>query len=213
MSAIKVLKAKKVVTMDSGRPYGTAIAVRDGRVLSVGSLEFMQPWLSRYEHSIDDTLKDKVILPGFIDPHTHFAVSSGFLALHYVGPIESPSPTGINPGLPDMGAVMQKLRSVHESMKDLTQPLVAWGVDPAMQGGHLDREKLDAVAKDRPIFVITYAPHFVYTNSAALQRIALPEDTSVHGVGRYPDGRLNGQFVEIEATRLALGGIRNAILT
>jgi len=212
MSTIEVFKAKKVVTMDPGRPCAEAIAVRDGRVLSVGSLEFMRPWLSRYEHSIDETLKDKIILPGFIDPHTHFATSSGYLTLHYLGPIESPGPTGVNPGLPDMRAVMQKLRSVHEGMKDLAQPIVAWGVDPAMQGGTLDRDQLDAVSTARPIFVLPYAPHFVYANSAALARIAVPENTSVYGVGRYADGRLNGVFSEIEAMRVALAGVGAAIV-
>lgn len=72
MSTITVFPARKVVTMDPDRPVAEAVAVMDGKVLSTGSLSSMQPWLSRHGHVIDHTLEDKIILPGFIDPHTHF---------------------------------------------------------------------------------------------------------------------------------------------
>lgn len=74
MGTITVFPARKVVTMDPGRLVAEAVAVMDGKVLSTGSLRFMQPWLMRHPHVIDDTLQTKVILPGFIDPHTHFDV-------------------------------------------------------------------------------------------------------------------------------------------
>ena len=211
MSKITVFTARKVITMDPGRPLAQAIAVMDGKVLSTGTLESMRPWLSRNEHVIDHTLKDKIILPGLIDPHTHFAMSSGFLALHYIGPIESPGPTGMNPALLTHEAVVAKLREVHFAEKDPSKPIVAWGLDPALQGGHLHRDELDSIMLERPIWIISYAPHFVYVNSVALEIIGIQPDTHVHGVQRYPDGRLDGVFVEIEATRLALAGMRDEI--
>src|SRR5688572_29810209 len=140
MKKITVFRARKVVTMDPGRPHAEAIAVMDGRVVSTGTLASMQPWLTRYDHRIDDTLADKVILPGLIDPHTHFSMSSGFMALHYVGPIESPGPTGMNPALHSHEAVVSKLRQAHQSEADPKKPMIAWGLDPALQGGHLHRD-------------------------------------------------------------------------
>jgi uncharacterized protein YwbE len=41
--AITVFVAKKIFTMNPSWPVGTAVAVRDGRVLSVGSLDDLQP--------------------------------------------------------------------------------------------------------------------------------------------------------------------------
>ncbi len=207
MGKITVYRARKVVTMDPGRPVAEAVAVMDGRVVSTGTLESMKPWLSRHEHTIDDTVRDKVILPGLVDPHTHFAMSSGFLALHYIGPIESPGPKGMNPAARTRAEVLDSLRAAHRGQADASAPLVAWGLDPALQGGHLHRDELDAITKGRPMWVIAYAPHFVYVNSAALARIDVGENTQVHGVQRYPDGRLSGVFAEIEATRLALAGM------
>jgi hypothetical protein len=211
MSIIKVYRARKVVTMDPGRPAAEAVAVRDGRVVSTGTLESMKPWLTRYEHTIDETLGDKVILPGLIDPHTHFSISAGFMALCYVGPIESPGPHGMNPALRTHEQVVERLRRACREEKPAAKPIVAWGLDPALQGGHLHRDELDAIAGERPVWVISYAPHFVYVNSAALARIDVAEKSEVHGVQRYGDGRLNGVFVEIEATRLALAGMRAEI--
>ena len=211
MTQITVFPARKVITMDPGRPFAEAIAVMDGKVLSTGTIESMQPWLSRNDYRIDDTLDDKVIMPGLIDPHTHFAMSSGFLSLHYIGPIESPGPEGMNSPLSTHADVCTKLRELHCAENDPAKPLIAWGLDPAMQGGHLHRDELDELVNDRPIWVISYAPHFVYTNSAALEIISIREGDAVHGVQHYPDGRLNGVFVEIEATRIALAGMRDEI--
>lgn len=211
MSKVTVYTARRVRTLDPGRPVAQAVAVMDGRVLSTGTVESMQPWLSRHEHVIDRRLEDKVILPGLIDPHTHFSISAGYLCLVYVGPIESPGPTGMNPAVASIDGILATLRRVHEGESDLAKPLVAWGLDPALQGGHLHRDLLDAISTERPIWVIAYAPHFIYVNSAAIARSQIPADTPMHGVERYADGRLKGVFVEIEATRAVLGGMRTEI--
>jgi predicted amidohydrolase YtcJ len=207
MGPITVFPARKVITMDPGRPVAEAIAVMDGKVLSTGSLESMRPWLSRHDHVVDDTLKDKIVLPGLIDPHTHFAMSSGLLSLTYVGPIESPGPRGVNPASLTHDAVIARLREADREEQDPARPLVAWGLDPALQGGHLHRDELDTIARARPIWVIAYAPHLVYLNSSALVRSGVSASTAVHGVQRYEDGRLNGVFAESEATQLAVKGM------
>ncbi|UPJ26350.1 amidohydrolase [Bradyrhizobium sp. CW1] len=211
MSEITVYRARSVITMDAGRPFAHCVAVMDGRVLSTGTIDSMRPWLSRHSYKIDDTFADKIIMPGLIDPHTHFALSAGYLATHYIGPIDSPGPQGINRGLPTRREVIAKLREADSSAPDPTAPLIAWGLDPASQGGHLHRDELDEVSDTRPIWVISYAPHFTYLNSAAISWATIPANSNVHGVMRYPDGRLNGQFVELEAGRLALGAMRDVL--
>jgi predicted amidohydrolase YtcJ len=211
MSKMTVYKARRVLTMDPGRPFAEAVAVMDGRVVSTGTLSSMKPWLDRYPHTIDETFKDHVILPGLIDPHTHFLHSAGFMAMHYIGPIESPGVNGINPPLRTREEIIAKLKAIDAAEPDPKTPMLVWGLDPASQGGHLHRDELDTISKTRPIFVISYAPHFGYLNSAAIEYSHVSEETHVHGVLRYPDGRLNGQFVELEAHRLALSGVRAAL--
>ena len=54
------------------QPVGQAIAVRDGAILEIGTLESLKPWLERYPHKIDTTFACKSSA-GFIDPHLHRA--------------------------------------------------------------------------------------------------------------------------------------------
>jgi hypothetical protein len=51
---ITVFVAKKIVTMDPTLPTATAVAVRDGQILSVGSLQDLAPWLKDNRHTIDE---------------------------------------------------------------------------------------------------------------------------------------------------------------
>ena len=44
MGSITVFPARRVITMDPGRPVAEAIAVMDGKVLATGSLTSIQPW-------------------------------------------------------------------------------------------------------------------------------------------------------------------------
>lgn len=210
MSDVTVFIAKKILTMDPGRPTGTAVAVKDGRILSVGTLESLEPWLKRYSYVIDDTFADKVIMPGLIDPHTHFHWSGWVVGLEYVGPIDSPN--GVDRAVHGFDGVIARLKELDRKIEDPKQPIFAWGFDPAFQGGHLDRRILDEISTERPIWVLAYAIHYLYVNGAMLDMLGATDDMNIHGLGRYPDGTLNGQFIEIEATRFALEPFRREMM-
>ena len=65
---ITVFTAQKIITMTEAMPTATAVAVANGKIISVGTLERLKPWLDRYPHEVDDRFADKVLMPGFIDP-------------------------------------------------------------------------------------------------------------------------------------------------
>lgn len=211
MQHLTVFTARVIHTMDPGRPTATAIAVADGRIVSVGSLESMQPWLRRLPHDIDDRFKDNVLMPGLIDPHTHLRMSGTYMGLHYVGPITNNAPDGPQAGLPDRETVLGRLKDLVDATNDPNRPVIAWGYDPGMQGGHLDRDMLDAISDTVPLWVLAYAPHIVYTNTPMLERTDVTEDTTAHGIGRYPDGRLNGWFIETGAVGIATRPVRDDV--
>ncbi len=213
---ITVYTAKKIYTMDPGRAEADAIAVLDGKVLSTGTMESMQPWLSRYKYRVDDTLKDKIVMPGFIEPHTHFWMSAGFMGLSYIGPIASPNPAGgMHAPARSYDEVIERLRQFDKDEKDPAKLIIAYGFDPAQQGGSLDRETLDKISTTRPIWVIAFAPHFVYANTPALKMIeetGVGPDTTIKGVEHNPDGSLSGVFIEMLAVQAALKPVFNKIM-
>ncbi|MCP5029414.1 MAG: amidohydrolase family protein [Actinomycetia bacterium] len=211
MDRIRVFTAGQIRTMDPGRPTASAVAVSDGRIVSVGSLESMEPWLRRVDHDIDETFADDVLMPGLIDPHTHLRMSGTYMGLEYVGPIPSQGPSGVIGGLPDRDAVLARLTELVQGADDSTRPVIAWGYDPGSQAGHLDRDMLDQISDTVPLWVLAYAPHIVYTNTPMIELIGIDETTSAHGIGRYPDGRLNGWFIETGAVGMATRPVRDDV--
>lgn len=211
---LRVFTAERIHTMDPGRPHATAVAVADGSIVSVGTLESMQPWLRRVPYEIDDRYADRVMFPGFIDPHTHLRLSGTFAGLNYVGPVELASPGALSP-LASRDAVLERLRQLAAASAagadGRPEPVLCWGYDPAGQGGHLDRDLLDQVSDTVPIWVCAYAPHIVYTNTPMLALTGVDAESDFHGLGRYPDGRLNGWFVETAAMSVAIRPVAGSI--
>jgi predicted amidohydrolase YtcJ len=66
-----VLQGGKIVTMDKEKPTAEAIAVRKDRIVAVGSMEEMKPYISKSTKVID--LDGKLAIPGFIESHAHFS--------------------------------------------------------------------------------------------------------------------------------------------
>ncbi|AOS97587.1 N-substituted formamide deformylase precursor [Microbulbifer aggregans] len=201
---VTVFTARTVRTMDPGRPVVDAVAVLDGKVLSTGTMESMQPWLAHYDVTVDDRFKDKVIMPGFIEPHSHCWMSAGFMALPFVGPLAWPSPTGMNQPLETVDAIVDYLKELDAKEKDPKKPIFAWGYDAAKQGAPLDRKILDKVSTTRPVYILAWAPHFIYLNTPALALSKVPTDSKDPHIQKYDDGSLNGVLAEPQAVTMAM---------
>ena len=50
MPEVTVFTARRILTMAPGRPVTRAIAVKDGRLLSIGDLDTMRPWLEHFSY-------------------------------------------------------------------------------------------------------------------------------------------------------------------
>lgn len=205
---LKIFTARKIYTMDAGRPEADAIAVAGERIVSIGTLETMKPWLDRYPHEIDTQFAHDVLMPGFIDPHTHLRISGLFMGLNYIGPIPSYGANGRVAPCLTRDDVLERLRQLVAEATDPTRPIMCWGYDPARHGGHLDRDMLDAISAEVPIWVMCYAPHILYTNSPMLALTKADVTNQQHGVGRYADGRLNGWLVETGAIALGMAPVQ-----
>lgn len=73
--ADKVFLNAYVWTVDDEIPKAEALAVHDGKILAVTSSEGIKPFIGPDTRVID--AQGRLILPGFIDNHTHFT-SGGF---------------------------------------------------------------------------------------------------------------------------------------
>ena len=71
LSADMVLMNGKVITVDAENRIAEAVAVKDGRILAVGSNEEIGGYIGEGTRVID--LEGRPLLPGFIDTHIHVA--------------------------------------------------------------------------------------------------------------------------------------------
>ncbi len=207
ISGITVFVAKKIVTMDPAIPFATAVAVADGRILSVGSLADLKPWTDKYPTEINREFAKKVMYPGFIEPHAHPLLAGILFNKPLLTPSPMPNPWGpAFPGVPNLNAAIEQLKKYSAALKDPQQTLLAWGYDVVAMGKVPDRQLLDQVSSTRPIIVWDASGHDMYVNTAMIQHYGItPEKVKdLKGVGLDKDGQLNGQFLEIPALRYIL---------
>lgn len=202
LSNITVFVAKKVVTMDPAIPTATAVAVADGRILSVGSLADMKPWTDKYPTQINRQFADKVIYPGFVEPHAHVLLGGILFNKPMLTPSPMPNPWGPSfAGVPNIQAAMDALKKYSSDLKDPNQTLLVWGWDEVAMGKAPDRQLLDQVSTTRPIIVWNASGHDMYVNSGAINHYGITPDKvkGIAGVGIDKSGQLNGQFIDLAA--------------
>lgn len=207
ISSITVFIAKKIVTMDPAIPDATAVAVADGRILSVGSLNDMKPWTDKYPSQINRQFANKVIYPGFIEPHAHPLLAGILFNKPLLTPSPMPNPWGPNfPGVSNLEAAMQQLKKYSNDTKDPNQTLLVWGFDEVAMGKTPDRQWLDQASTSRPIIVWDISGHNMYVNSAMIKHYDItPEKIkNIKGIGIDNGGQLNGQFLDMAAGRFIL---------
>ncbi len=192
MSEITVFTAKIIHTMNPSLPTATAVAVRGGMIIEVGTPETMGPWLDAHPHHIDDRFQDKVLLPGFIDPHLHPSLAAVLLPMHFITAMEWKLPDRVVPPVRGHNAYFDRLQEIESSLSDPGEPLMTWGYHQIWHG-RMNRAALNAISTERPIVVWQRSYHEIYANDAAIAWMGLDEDT----MDRHPQiDAAEGRFFE-----------------
>jgi predicted amidohydrolase YtcJ len=194
---VKVLASRKILTMNPQQPVATHVAIRDGKILCVGSREDMLQWSAAEP---DTTFADKVLMPGFVEGHSHLMEGAMWSAV-YLGYYDRRSPDGTRwPGLQTLDAVIERLRDAQSRMTDPDAPLLAWGFDPIFFGTErLSVTQLDRVSATRPIVILHASVHLMSVNTAMLDAAGIDEDTDIEGIVRDTDGKPTGELQEFAA--------------
>lgn len=174
-----VFVAKKIITMEPTQPEATAVAVADGRIVGVGSLQSLQAWIERYDATIDRRFKDKVLLPGLIDPHVHPSLPAVLTQFPFLAPDDWSLPTGEFPGATTPAAYkarLTKLVDAHFSSPDHdpSVPFIAWGFHQLWHG-EVYRPQLNQWFPDRPVMLWHRSFHEMIGNDAAFDLLGVTE--------------------------------------
>ena len=144
--------AKEIVTLDPAKPSTQAVAVVGSRILGTGSLDELKAAVGEQEFRIDETFKDKVIVPGFISQHDHPVLSALTLASKVLSIEEWVLPTGTVPAVKTKPDFLRRLAEAESRLRDPAEPLLSWGYHEAFFG-KLTRAELDTVSLTRPILI------------------------------------------------------------
>ncbi|WP_143338132.1 amidohydrolase [Demequina sp. NBRC 110054] len=199
--AVTILTAKLVRTMDDAVPTGTAVAVRDGRILAVGTPEGLTQTYPGAE--VDDRYGDRVLMPGFVEAHAHMG---GLDTPYFVGYFPRTAPDGTPlPGAQSFQGVLDSLKAWDAELPEGT-PLMANGFDSLFFPGEtLDRHVLDSVSTSRRILVVHASGHVATANSAMLDAAGYGAETDTHGVVKGDDGLPTGELQELAAMMPVVG--------
>ncbi|MFB6112186.1 MAG: amidohydrolase [Halobacteriaceae archaeon] len=167
----------------TGDTVTEAVAIRDGRIVRVDS-DYEVEFLEGTETTVRDC-QGRVVLPGFIDAHTHLT-AVGRYAIHAdLRRADSP------------GAAIEIL-SAHAA--ETSGWVQGYGFDESTwtEDRYLTREDLDAVSPDRPVLALREDGHTAAVNSVVLERFEddlPPEGTRTEGGD--PTGVLVEDAVEV----------------
>lgn len=181
-----VLTGGRIATANGRRAQ--ALAVLGGAIVAVGPSADIAAWTGPRTEVVH--LAGRLVTPGFVDPHTHFAVTSF-------------EPVAVDCRMPPLRGKTAVLDAIGAaaSAAPAGQWIAGFGYSSwtGSQPSELTRGDLDAVAPDNPVCVTDWSMHCSYANSAALTLAAVSRETRDPDGGSYqrdPDGVPNGVLLE-----------------
>ncbi|MGB2420987.1 MAG: amidohydrolase [Porticoccaceae bacterium] len=194
---VVIYTAKKILTMELSLPEASAVAVADGRIVAVGSLDSLAHWSEKKTTTIDTRFKDKVIMPGFIEPHVHPSLPAVLTQFPFIAPDSWSLPTGEFPGAKTPEAYVERLKALVAEHTDATIPFITWGYH-SLWHGDLYREQLSELFPTQPVMLWHRSFHELIANDATLALLGIKEaDLKNNPLANWEKGHFfeNGLYV------------------
>lgn len=165
-----VLTGGVIHTFDAARSRAEAIAIRDGRIVAVGTTADVQRLAGPGTRTVD--LSGRLVLPAFHDAHVH-PMSAG---------VEL-GQCNLN-GLPSAAATLDAIRACVAG--NGARPWLVGGgwLLTTFPAGQPRREELDAITGNLPAVLSSSDGHTVWVNSAALKAAGITRATKDPESGR-----------------------------
>jgi len=174
-----------VYTVDAARRWAEAVAVRDGRIVALGTSDDLVELRGSSTEVVD--LGGRMLVPGFQDAHVH-PINAGLEQLR----CDLSQDHGLE-------AYLDRIRAYVSSHPTASWILGGgWSVD-VFPGGNPRAETLDGLVSDRPAFLPNRDGHGAWVNSRTLELAGITRDTPDPYDGRIErdaDGTPTGSLHE-----------------
>lgn len=187
-----------IITINDAQPSAEAIAVKDGKIVAVGTRTEVENAHKGAATQIID-LVGKTLVPGFIDGHSHFSEVGAQTVLANL----LPPPDGTVKSIADLQQVMRDFIATSPMVK---AHAVAIGMNyddsQLAERRHPTRQELDAISTELPIMVTLQSGHFGTLNSKALAKMGITAasiDPTGGVIRREADGKTPNGVLEENA--------------
>lgn len=176
----------EILTMDSKEPeYADVVVEQEGKIVFVGNQKEAE---EQYPDAKTIDLKGKTLLPGFIDPHSHFGMVSNTMGQ---ANLNSP-PVGDVESIEDILHKMKAFKS--ENNVPDGEWIYGWGYDESQlkEKRHPNKIEMDEVLPNNPVYLQHTSGHMGVANSMALEKLNVSEETSDPDGGaieRFPNSK------------------------
>lgn len=181
-----------IVTANETFDVVEAVAVEDGRIVAIGSVDEVRAQAGPDTRDVD--LEGATMLPGFFDNHVHAGGGGGSL-MEWKGGMISEVPAWLR-GITTNEALYEAIRDRAASLGPGEWVMGSLSREIWPNQTLPDRWDLDAAVADRPVY-LTRGPHTSIMNSRVLELAGITRQTEFIGGGEVskdesgePDGRL-----------------------
>lgn len=191
-----IFPAKKVITMESAQKSAEAVAISGKRILGAGSVNQLKQLAGDRPVRIDESFKDKIIMPGFIDQHLHPVLGALTLATEVIATEDWNLPGRSIKAAYTPEEYLSRLKAAEKKLIDPNEPLISWGYHKLWHGT-MSRQLLDQISATRPIIIWQRSCHEAYFNTAALRLLDISaEDVQGKGSASKMANYAEGHFWE-----------------
>jgi len=170
----------EVWTVNSSQPWAEAVAIRGEKILKVGSNKELKKMIGSRTQCKD--LKGALVLPGFIDSHTHF----------------------LNGGFALSSIQLRDVTNREEFIARITQKAEELGKGEWILNGDWDHKKfdmpelprkewIDSITPYNPVCLNRLDSHMVFVNSLALKKAHITKYTSCPSGGEILKEPVSGE--------------------
>lgn len=189
-----------ILTINELAPNANAMIIRNGKISEIGDYNQLKPKDTDKLKIVD--LQGKTVMPGFIDSHTHVALSA-FLE-----------------NMVDLSGFTHKTNQqvwdalqAHVNNTPKGEWIVCRGLDPILTSDlhSPDLEFLDSISPDNPLVLISQSLHTYWANSAALAIAGINQDTPDPSPTSYYQKDANGNLTGLIAEQQAFIPVLDAL--
>lgn len=183
-----------ILKMDGKEDSTSAVLVEDAKITDMGTLQELQKKAARDVKIYD--LKGKTLMPAFIDAHSHITMAAQMSMFADLTDCVS------------FEQIVSKLKLyVKEKKAQQLEIIVGFGYDHNVlnERRHPDKEVLNKVSENIPVFIIHVSGHMGVVNSVGLELLNITEKTenpAGGSIGRMENSKVPNGYMEEAALML-----------